>query len=108
MGVASPEVMLPGRNQLWERGRQTSRAWLGTLVEECVKGSGQGKWQCHLGCEQQVAEAAAELMVTGAGERQGCGPFSGVDRGQGAKFRQQLRVGVQAGQAALLQGDGLS
>lgn len=46
MGVASPEVMLPGRNQLWERGRQTSRVWLESLVEECVKGGGQERWQC--------------------------------------------------------------
>ena len=38
----------------------------------------------------------------------GCGPLSGVDRGQGAELRQQLGVGIQAGQAALLQGNGLS
>lgn len=35
------------------------------------------------------------------------GPCSGVDRGQGAELRQQLRVRVQTGQAALLQRDGL-
>ena len=40
--------------------------------------------------------------------RGSCGPISGVDGGQGAELRQQLRVWVQAGQAALLQGNGLS
>lgn len=38
----------------------------------------------------------------------GRGPLSGVDGGQGAELRQQLGVGIQAGQAALLQGNGLS
>ena len=42
------------------------------------------------------------------GWNSGCGPISGVDGGQGAELRQQLRVWVQAGQAALLQGNGLS
>lgn len=37
----------------------------------------------------------------------GYGPLSGVDRGQGAQLRQQLGVGVEAGQAALLYGNGL-
>lgn len=39
-GVASPEVTLPGRSQLWERGavRPPGPGWV--LAEECVKGEG--------------------------------------------------------------------
>lgn len=67
----------------------------------------EGLGEEKMGCEQQMTGAPAELWPSKGGEG-GCGPLSGVDRGQGAQLRQQLGVGVQAGQAALLQGDGLS
>lgn len=107
--VASPEVTLPGRNQLWERGAVRPpgpggdfwlrNVWRGAGTGDCGTPrcglwAASGRGGCRVGGRPGVGRGV-------------CGPLSGVDGGQGAELGQQLGVGVQTGQAALLQGDGL-